>query len=488
MSPIYVVATALVAFAILNVPVDSGAIKKDPKKLVVAYFGSWANYRRGNGRFVAENMTEVAGMIDILVYTFVDINPDGTIRYFDPWLDLQDGLGMMNRTVSLKSKNPDMKVLVAIGGWNAGSHNFSIVAKDPELRLRFAEEAVNLCLRHGFDGFDMDWEYPNQRGGHPEDVGNFVLMLKDLKHRLSKHNLILTAAVAAAESSASQSYDIPGMSKYLDYIFVMTYDFHGPWNPFTGHNSPMFPGPRDLTDNALQLNVDAAMRFWLREGAPPEKLVVGVAFYGRTFTLRSTVETGIGAPANGAGVAGPYTGEAGFLGYNEVCERTQARGWRINWSEDQHVPYKVLGDQWVGYDDSTSLMYKVNLAHEFKLAGVMLWSIETDDFNGICGNGKFPLLSILDVAARDRDAINTTPKPTTQAPTEPTQPTSPPPPGQCGVGDKAVADPKNCANFIKCPIVEGSAPFRCQSDLLFNEISQKCDWPENVECNDRPIL
>lgn len=146
------------------------------------------------------------------------------------------GRGNIKQFNDLKRVSPQLKTLAAVGGWNEGSETFSLasglmritiphghslnpihslqVANDPKLRERFALDAAQFALRHNFDGIDLDWEYPGQRGGHPEtDKDAFVLLLKDLHRELAKHNLLLTAAFAVTKSAATVSYDIPEVVK-----------------------------------------------------------------------------------------------------------------------------------------------------------------------------------------------------------------------------------------------------------------------------------
>lgn len=59
------------------------------------------------------------------------------------------------------------------------------------------------------------------------------------------------------------------------------------------------------------------------------------------------------------------------------------------------MPHKLDGNQWVGYEDAESLAIKVQFAKSKNLGGLMVWSLDTDDFNGICGGGKYPLLRAL---------------------------------------------------------------------------------------------
>ena len=95
---------------------------------------------------------------------------------------------------------------------------------------------------------------------------------------------------------------------------------------------------------------NASVHYWLENGAPAEKIIVGIPFYGRSFTLNNPKEHKVGAPISGGGKKGPYTGENGFLGYNEICEMQKEDGWRMFYQKEQEVPYTHKGDQWVGYD------------------------------------------------------------------------------------------------------------------------------------------
>jgi chitinase len=151
-----------------------------------------------------------------LIYTFFGILPDGSLRVIDPYLDLEEnwGRGNIKKFNDLKKINPKLKTLAAVGGWNEGSGNFSVVAKSPAKRRRFAREAAQFVLKHGFDGLDMDWEYPAQRDGNSkQDRLNFIHLLGDIKRELAPYGLLLTGAVGAAEFSASLSYDIPKITK-----------------------------------------------------------------------------------------------------------------------------------------------------------------------------------------------------------------------------------------------------------------------------------
>lgn len=88
------------------------------------------------------------------------------------------------------------------------------------------------------------------------------MLLKELREEFDKYGLILSAAVAAAEFSMSLSYDVPMVSKYMDFINLMAYDLHGPWDQMTGNNAGLYPSKdHDVTETQKQLNVVSVLHF-----------------------------------------------------------------------------------------------------------------------------------------------------------------------------------------------------------------------------------
>ncbi|XP_055609283.1 chitinase-3-like protein 1 [Uranotaenia lowii] len=502
-------AAVLIGF-VLSTLMVIGVLSNDKK--FVCYYGSWAVYRNGKGAFSVDNIDPF--LCTHLIYSFVGLNVNGTIRVLDPWNDLEEnwGRGAMKQFNNLKRYNPKLRTLVAIGGWNEGSMVYSGVAKNSALRSRLARDAADFCLTHGFDGFDLDWEYPGQRDGDPSvDRENFSLLLAEMREEFDKKGLLLTAAVASTQTSASISYNIPEVAKFVDFINVMAYDLHGPWEPLTGHNAPLLPGPHDISPLQYELNVEAVVRFWLQSGAPAEKLVLGLPLYGRSFTLRFDNNHTIGAATSGPGQGGQYSYEAGFLGYNEVCEKLMFSKWNRCWDDDQKVPYAYSGNQWVGYDDEESLTLKVDLIKQYGLAGAMVWSIETDDFHGSCGEKNV----LLNTIARELELVPPPPTPSTTTegstqtttttpdsttttsstatPTttvESTQTATTTTPGstssttidpqQCpGIG--YFRDAHDCSKFYYC---DGTTrfEFRCAIGLYFDETILACNWAHLVDC------
>lgn len=131
--------------------------------------------------------------------------------------------------------------------------------------------------------------------------------------------------------------------------------------------------------------------YLLKLGAPPEKIAMGVPFYGRAF--KTSFEGNIDDEADSTSFQGPYTRELGFLGYNEICEllSNSSSGWNTMWDpETSQVLSRSEKNTTTGlvkvlcYDNARSIANKVKFAMERKLAGIMAWSIDTDDFRGNC--------------------------------------------------------------------------------------------------------
>ncbi|XP_065572710.1 probable endochitinase [Artemia franciscana] len=375
-------------------------------KVFFCYYGSWAVYRPGNGKYDVENIDPE--ICTDLVYTFAGLSSDNRIVSLDEWNDLYDnwGKGAYTRFNNLKLKNPKLRTWIAIGGWNEGSEKYSRMASMAGNRAIFIQSAVEFLQKYNFDGLDLDWEYPVQRGGSKYDRENFNLLCKELREEFDKHGLLLSAAVGVGKKTTDTSYDIPTISQYLHYINLMAYDFHGGWEPYTGMNAPLYAQNGDMDDD-VYLNVNFSVNYWISLGAPREKLTLGMGLYGRSFTLNSPSVNGVRAPASNPGTAGQYSREAGFLTYYEICSAIQS-GWNSVWDRYSQCPYAHGGGQWVGYDNVQSLKLKVKLIHDLGLAGGMIWSLESDDFRNVCGGGTDPLLRTIKEALNSSNSQVTT--------------------------------------------------------------------------------
>ncbi|CAF0724867.1 unnamed protein product [Didymodactylos carnosus] len=373
--------------------IPSGTNTPTKPSRIVCYYTNWAQYRPGIGKFVPDNLD--VSLCTNIIFAFAVLKNSQLASYEWNDEDTEWSKGMYSRLIALKTNNPSLKVSLAVGGWNFGSGEFSNMVSDTSLRQAFVTQASQFIRQHNFDGLDIDWEYPGSRdGSRPGDKALFITLLKELKREFSQYNLLLTAAVGAGQSTILAAYEIENMAKYLDFINLMTYDLHGgSWEFTTGLHTALYARPEE-TGYAATLNADWAVRYWMANGMPKEKIVMGLATYGRTFKLNST-QTSIGASSSGPGDAGKYTGEAGFLSYYEICEKLN-NGWTKVYDSVQKSMYAYGDQNWVGYDDVDTIKIRANYIMAMGLSGAMFWAPDLDDFSGtFCNKGKYPLMNIV---------------------------------------------------------------------------------------------
>ncbi|CAL4118675.1 unnamed protein product [Meganyctiphanes norvegica] len=443
--------------------------------IMMCYFGSWAVWRPGNGRFDVDDIDP--HLCSHLVFGFAGIDPTTSqIKVLDEYNELCENWGRCayNRFTGLKEHNPSLKTLLAVGGWTEGSENYSIMSADPARRKAFIDSSIAMILSHDFDGFDMDWEYPANRGGAPQDKENFITLMQEMKVALDAHGLILTCAVSMGKGTIDTAYDIPAMNQVFDYINLMAYDFHGAWETFTHHNAPLYAHPSDEGD-AVPFNVDYGVNYWIENGASPEKLTLGIGTYGRCYTLDNVSLKGWYAPAGNPGHQGPFTRTPGVLGYNEICSFQLEGGWVIVDDPIMNEPYTyMLGNKiWCGYDHAGSVATKAAYAKNKGLAGTMVWSLETDDFKGLCGR-PFDLVKTM-VENFEDGAVFTTPGAVTGGATEATTT----PAVNCAGGNKYSAH-EYCESYWICNNGELILS-HCPNGLLWNTDVNACDWPTNTD-------
>ena len=140
-----------------------------------------------------------------------------------------------------------------------------------------------------------------------------------------------------------------------------------------------FTGSHTALASRDGIDVQSSIAYWLTQGAPRNKIVVGVATHARGWTLANPSRTGIGAPATDASRPGPYTQEAGLLAYYEVVEYQEANFHTV-FDNVSMTPYTYYGNQWFSHESPRSMQLKADFIAEQGLAGAMVWSIDQDDY------------------------------------------------------------------------------------------------------------
>ena len=277
-----------------------------------------------------------------------------------------------------------VKVMASLGGWSMSKH-FPEMAADPVKKARFLED-VDKLMALGFDGIDIDWEYPGTGGmnfeGNPEDYGNFELLMEDIRERIGPTKL-LTAAFSASTAKL-EGYNWPRLVASMDYFNMMTYDLNGGWSNVAGHNAPLYPYPEE---EYADLDLDHLRAWMAAKGIPSEKINFGAAFYGRGVqtteatayvgapTDKRTVNFSVDGPTESAVDLDNWKEFEGQPNYNYIM---QSAGWEHMWDVNAEVPYAVKGKYFLSYDDVPSIEKKAQYIVDNQLGGVIVWQVHGD--------------------------------------------------------------------------------------------------------------
>ncbi|XP_045214151.2 chitotriosidase-1-like isoform X2 [Mercenaria mercenaria] len=365
---------------------------------VVCVYTNWSQYRPDGGKFLPEDVD--ASLCTHLIYVYAKLK--GNKLEPTEWNDEGSSWseGMYGRVNNLKQLNPELKTLLGVGGWMMGSKDFSKLAAGRIARKIFAKTTAKFLRDRNFDGLTIDWQHPTKRGGKPKDKTNFSLLLQEIRKAFEAESrksglprLLLTTGVSASRNIIEEGYEIDNITKYTDFINVMAYDLHGAWDNYTGHPSQLYAREEEFGPST-EINVDASMRYWMSNVPDRSKLNLGVSTYGRTFTLRKARHNEYNVPTTGPGVAGEFTQQPGMLAYYERC--SQYADARRVWDAPSQVAYWYSGNQWIAGEDTESVKAKVNWMRFNNIGGIMLSSLDMDDFTGMfCTGENYPLLNTI---------------------------------------------------------------------------------------------
>lgn len=340
--------------AAANANANAAPVPGSGPKRVIAYFTSWSIYDRNY------QVADVpASELTHLDYGFANISANGECVLGDEAADTKN----MPALAALKAKNPGLKTLLSVGGFT-WSTSFPTLAATAEGRERFATSCTAMMTKFGFDGLDIDWEFPQNAA----DKANYTALLQQLRttSKAALPSALLTIAAPASAKTAA-NYDLATIAKTVDWVNLMAYDFHGSWETATGPNAPLA--------SADGLDVKSAVKTYLDGGIPRAQLVLGMPTYGRGF-----------AKTTSASFGGGYTGvpkgtwEDGVFDYKDLAANYVTK---LTRTVDPVTKVPSLFDPATGtlisYDDPESLGAKAKYVHDQALGGAMLWELSGDD-------------------------------------------------------------------------------------------------------------
>lgn len=370
---------------------NPGATSTQPQR-VIGYYAGWTAQSKG---FTPLDIR--AGKLTHINYAFGLIDEQNRAMLMDPEADVQrpfpgdsddpDAVkGNFHQLQLLKERNPHLQTLISMGGWT-GSGRFSDACATADTRREFVVSIVELYLTRWpgvFDGVDIDWEYPvccglPENSYRPEDLHNCTLLFEELRRQLDDLGRTtgryypVTTAIPAGRKLPTTCFELGEIGRICDFINIMTYDlvgagdggvtnFHSAFNP-----APSYPASPEVRDYH---NVVRTVEVFEAEGVPPEKLVVGVPFYGRGFT---------GVPPENDGLFQPFTGTTG--GDYRTIKRNLLPTALVNRHPEAQAPwlYDPNSGTMMVYDDPESLALKREYVQANGLGGLMIWELSDDD-------------------------------------------------------------------------------------------------------------
>lgn len=361
---------AIISFSCSNSSQESTqdiSSDKEKQKVVIAYIAGWNEIKAEN--IAAEKLTHIN-------YAFCNVydglaqegsNDSNRVEY-----EKRDSINYLELH-KLKARNEDLKIIGSIGGWtwSGGFHEAVLTVTS---RVKFTRSVVDYMIKYNLDGVDFDWEYPSLEGNHnpfgPEDKPNFVAMLKKVRQALDsiesksgKH--YITSIASGGFDGYVDANDLGNAAKYLDYVNIMTYDFHGGWDSTTAHHTNLF------SSDSTQASADRAIKKHVSAGIPLSKLVMGIAFYGRNWKGVANENNGLHQLASGGGAGHSFKSLDTLIG---------KLGYERYWDSTAQAPYLWNADSsiFVSYEDQESIKAKCDYVNKNDMLGVMFWEYSED--------------------------------------------------------------------------------------------------------------
>ncbi len=331
-------------------------------KIIAGYYASWAAYSGYTPDEIPAGVTHV-------LYAFANIGSDLKVKLGDPDIDPAN----FEKLRQLKQQRPEVKTLISVGGWT-WSGKFSDAALTDASRTAFANSAVAFIRQHGFDGVDIDWEFPVDGGmaGNVErsqDKANFTLLMAKLREKLDAQGKLDGRQYLLTFAGGAQAFytniELDKLGAYVDFATIMTYDMHGPsTSSVTDLNAPLYT-PSESSPQ-YQWSCDAAVKLWTSRGFPKNKILMGIPFYGIKFNGVKNAGNGL-YQAFSSGASIPYDKIASDYLSNSAYKRFT--------HPDARVPWLFNGSTFISYDDPLSIAEKAGYIRDAGLGGAAVWEL-----------------------------------------------------------------------------------------------------------------
>ncbi|HEX8537080.1 MAG TPA: glycosyl hydrolase family 18 protein, partial [Cystobacter sp.] len=380
-------------------------------KRIVAYFTAWGIYARNYlpSQVPASKLTHIN-------YAFANISPDGKCAIGDLNADLDKSYGYpgewdpgqlrgnFRAFKELKKTQPHLKLLISVGGWSWSTY-FSKVAATAASRSTFVKSCVDMYIKGQFpgvdpvngvgvfDGIDIDWEYPVGGGlpgniTSPADKQNYTLLMQEFRNQLSAvtaqtgKQYLLTIASGASPDLLANKQETKNLANVLDWINIMSYDYHGAFESSTNFQSALNRVTGDPMASA-GFYTDGTVSKMLELGVPASKIVLGVPFYGRGWGNVASTNNGLfqsGTPTKGTWDDGS-SGLTGVFDYKDLKNNYEGKGYTKYFHPEAKEAYIYNPNTkiWIAYDDTQSMSAKADYILSKGLGGAMAWELSSDD-------------------------------------------------------------------------------------------------------------
>lgn len=343
---------------------------------VVCYIPDWAVWRPGSCSWTPSKLNPAHCTHVLYSFAFLD-------AAFNPLIvDDTSRNTLVPQAAALKQKKPGLKVLLAIGGWSMNEPTSSYCTRwssavaTATARKAMITNTMNWLDRNGFDGLDIDWEYPGvaARCGQTTDRAGLAALLAEWKAEAARRGkqYLLSMATAAYTPNLA-GINMTAAKQHLDFLNIMSYDYHGSWDAATNFMAPWSDPAGGVLDIEGTLNHYINVLGW-----PKGKLNLGLGLYGASWTLAPGAPAAIGAAVSGVGPAQPCTGQGGYAGWGEIKALISAGAQVVVSTAAKHA-YVVYGRTFITCDTPATLKMKIDAAAALGLGGLMVWEYSLDD-------------------------------------------------------------------------------------------------------------